>query len=69
MLRTRILKGWKLWASIGLFACAFFFTAFSLEKISSNPGSRWDISWAAVVWLAAGATLVASLWSFLGSRH
>jgi dolichol kinase len=67
--RTR--KGWKLWASVGLFVSAFFFTASSLATILSSPGSRWSISWAAVAWLAAGASLAVLLWTLLdsGTKH
>ena len=67
MRRIRILKGWRLWATIGLFSYTFFLAAFCLAKIFSAPGSRWDISWAAVGWGAAGAALVVALWTLLDS--
>jgi hypothetical protein len=67
MRRTHILRGWRLWVSIGLFCYAFFFAAFALAKISSHFGSRWDISWAAGAWGAAIAALLVSLWTFLDS--
>jgi uncharacterized protein YfiM (DUF2279 family) len=67
MRRTRILKGWRLWATVGLSSYALLLAAFCLAKIFSTPGSRWDISWPAVVWGAAGAALVVSLWTFLDS--
>lgn len=63
--KTRVLKGWRLWATVGLLSCAFLIAAFGLAKIFSTRGSRWDISWSAVVWGAAAAALVVTLWTFL----
>jgi hypothetical protein len=65
------LKGWRLWATLGLFSFAFLFTTFCLAKIFSVHGSRWDISWAAVAWLAAGIALVVSLLTLSdsGTKH
>jgi hypothetical protein len=67
MQRRRVLRGWKLWASVGVTSYAFFLAAFGLAKIFSPPGGRWNISWAAVVWVATGAALVVSLGTFLDS--
>ena len=50
--RRRVLTGGRLWAVLALVSLAFFLVAFSLGKITSSHGSRWDISWTAVAWLA-----------------
>jgi hypothetical protein len=44
-----------------LSSLAFFLVAFSLAKISSSTGSRWDISWSTVAWLAAAVAAIVSL--------
>jgi len=67
MRRPRILTGWRLWTSMGLATVVFFLVAFSLAKISSLNGSRWDISWSAVGWTAAAATAFVLLLMFLDS--
>jgi hypothetical protein len=41
--------------------------AFSLAKTTSSHGSRWDISWTAVAWLAASAAAIVSLVTLLDS--
>ena len=63
-----LLRGWKLWAGIGLSSYVFFLAAFSLARIFSGNGGRWNISWGALVWLAAGAGLVVWLLTFVDSR-
>jgi hypothetical protein len=67
MRRTSPLRGWRLWASIGLFCYAFFLAAFALAKTISHFGSRWDISWTAVAWGAAIPAVLVSLWTFIDS--
>jgi hypothetical protein len=67
MRRPRILTGWRLWTTIGLATVVFFVVVFSLAKISSLHDSRWDISWSAVGWTAAAATVFVVLWTFLES--
>jgi hypothetical protein len=42
---------------------AFFLVAFSLAKITSSHGSRWDISWTAVARVAAASAAIVSLWT------
>lgn len=64
MRRRRVLSGWSLWATVGLLGLVLFLAVFSLKKILSSPGSRWDMSWAAIAWLSAGTTLVVSLWTY-----
>jgi len=65
--RRRVLTGGRLWAVIALFSLAFFLAAFSLAKITSSHGSRWDISWTAVALVAAAAAAIVSLWTLLDS--
>lgn len=65
--RPRVLTGWRLWATIALASLAFFLLAFSLAKITSPTGSRWDISWSAVAWIAAAAAAIVSLWTLIDS--
>jgi hypothetical protein len=65
--RRRVLTGWRLWAVIALFSLAFFFAAFTLVKITSPHGSRWDISWTAAAWVAAATVAIVSLWTLLDS--
>jgi hypothetical protein len=55
------------WAVIALFCLAFFLVAFSLAKMTSSHGSRWDISWTAVAWVAAAAAAIVSLLTLLDS--
>ena len=52
---------------IALFSLAFFLVAFALAKITSPHGSRWDISWTAVAWIAAAAAAIVSLLTLLDS--
>ena len=68
MRQVRMLRGWRLWTTIDLATLIFFSAGFSLFKLFSSPGSRWDISWSAVAGLAATATLIVSLWTFLSVR-
>jgi hypothetical protein len=65
MRQPRVLSGWRLWATVGLSSLVLFLAVFSLMKITSSPGSRWDISWATIAWLTAGTTLVVCLWTYL----
>jgi hypothetical protein len=65
MRRVRVLGGWRLWTTVGLFSCAFFLSAFSLAKVFAPTGGRWDISWASVAWLAVGTGLAVFLWTLL----
>jgi hypothetical protein len=51
---------------MALFCLGFFIAAFSMAKITSPAGSRWDVSWSAVAWLVAAAAAV-SLWTLLDS--
>ena len=53
---------------VGLYSLVLFLAVFSLMKIMSSPGSRWDISWAAIAWLTAGTKLVVCLWTYLSVR-
>lgn len=64
--RRRVLTGSRLWAIMALFCLGFFIAAFSMAKITSPAGSRWDVSWSAVAWLVAAAAAV-SLWTLLDS--
>jgi uncharacterized membrane protein len=68
MRQRRVLSGRRLWATVGLYSLVFFLAVFSIMKILSSPGSRWDISWAAIAWLTAGTTLVVCLWTYLSVR-
>jgi len=68
MRQRRIPSGWRLWATVGLLSLVLFLAVFSLMKILSSSGSRWDISWAAIAWLTAGTTLVVCLWTYLSVR-
>jgi hypothetical protein len=68
MRQRRVLSGWRLRATVGLYSLVLFLAVFSLMKILSSPGSRWDISWDAIAWLTAGTTLVVCLWTRLSSR-
>ena len=69
MRRRRVLTGGRLWAVIALFSLAFFLVAFSLAKITSSLGSRWDISWTAVAWVAAATAAIVSLLTLLDSSR
>jgi hypothetical protein len=62
-----VLTGWRLRALVAVFSLAFFLIAFSLAKITSSTGSRWDISWSAVAWLAAAAAAIVSLLTLVDS--
>jgi hypothetical protein len=68
MRRRRVLSGWRLWATVGLLSLVLLLAVFSLMKLLSSPGSRWDILWTAIAWLSAGATLVVCLWTYLSVR-
>jgi hypothetical protein len=65
--RRRVLTGGRLWAVIALFSVAFFLVAFSLAKITSSYGSRWDISWTAVAGVTAAAAAIVSLLTLFDS--
>ena len=52
---------------MGLLTMAFFLVFFSLAKISSPAGSRWDVSWSALGWSAAAATVFVLFWTLLDS--
>src|SRR5215472_3879306 len=68
MRHARVLKGWRLWVTVTLFGYGLFLVILSLAKISSHFGSRWNISWTAVLLQASGLTLVVSLLTFLDPR-
>ena len=68
MRRVRVIKERRLWAVIAVFSLAFFLVVFSLAKITSSTGSRWNPSWSAVVWVAAAVAAAVSLWTLLDSR-
>jgi len=69
MRQHRKLNGWRLWTTVVLLSLFLFSAAFSLNKMFSFAGSRWDIiSWPAIAWMAAGTTLVVSLWTLLSDR-
>jgi hypothetical protein len=68
MRQRRVLSGWRLSVTVGLSTLVLVSAVFSLMKILSSPGSRWDISWAAIAWLIAGATLVVCLGTYLSVR-
>jgi hypothetical protein len=67
MRQRRVLRGWKLSASVGLISFPVFVAAFGFDKIAASPNSRWDISWETVVLGAAGAALVLSIGIFFDS--
>jgi Na+/melibiose symporter-like transporter len=69
MRRVRVLKGWRLWASVGLFSSAFLFAVFALAKVFAAHDSRWDISWTSVAWIATVAGSIVWLWTFLDARR
>jgi len=64
----RLLLGWRLWTVVGLTTLVFFSVAFSLAKISSPHGSRWDVPWIVIASLAVGATLFVGLGTFLSRK-
>jgi hypothetical protein len=68
MRQRRVLNGWRLWTTVGLLSLVLLVAVFSLMKILSSPGSRWDIPWTALAWLSAGTTLVVCLWTYLSVR-
>ena len=68
MRRRSVLSGWRLWATVGLCNLVLFLSVFSLMKVLSSPGSRWDISWTAIAWFTGGATLAVCLWTHLSVR-
>ena len=67
MKQVRVLTGWRLWAVVVVFSFGFFLAAFSLLKVSSSAGGRWDISWAAVGWLTVAVGGFVSVSTRLGS--
>jgi hypothetical protein len=61
---TRI-TGLRQWVGVGLFSHAFFLVAFGVTKIFAAHGSRWDISWSAVLLGAARVALFVTLLTVL----